>query len=298
MLALSKLKFRPALPGEFTKRSFYNGKLDLTEIEGLADLINAETEQQRRQALLQSDGNLSKLYKNWRTILLKALANVEAYIDFSEDDNIEDNILHECNEKIKQLVDDLSRHLADGRRGEILRNGVRTVIIGKPNVGKSSLLNYLVQRNAAIVTDIAGTTRDIVELNTNIAGYPVILADTAGLTESTSDIVEIEGIRRAKQYAKTADFIIIMIDGSTFSSSQKSFDDFVGDYINELGMESLILKNGKLSSNCVCVVNKIDLIDKKLVDDLVNCQAVPISCTKEDGFSRLMTVLENHFENM
>lgn len=298
MLALRKLKFRPALPGEFTKRSFHNGKLDLTEIEGLADLIHAETEQQRKQALLQADGCLSELYNKWRGVLLRTLANVEAYIDFSEDDNIEEGVLNDCNERIKKLVDDVFKHLADGRRGEILRSGVRTVIIGKPNVGKSSLLNNLVQRNAAIVTPIAGTTRDIVELNANIAGYPVILADTAGLADSTSDIVELEGIRRARAYAKTADFIILMIDATKFLSSQKSFDHYVIDYINELGMEDLVLEGGTISKNCVCVVNKIDLIPSEIVDDLIKFNVVPISCEKENGISRLMEELKNNFENM
>lgn len=157
--ALSKLGFRQALPGEFTRRAFLNKKLDLTEIEGLADLIHAETEQQRRQALLQADGCLSKLYNQWSQDLLNSVASLEAFVDFSEDDNIEDGVVERCNQHLKILRDRVKNHLLDGRKGEILRSGVRTIILGEPNVGKSSLLNSLAQRNAAIVTPIAGTTR-------------------------------------------------------------------------------------------------------------------------------------------
>lgn len=298
MSALSKLKFNPAEPGEFTKRAFYNGKLDLTEIEGLADLIHAETEQQRKQALLQAGGSLSNLYNSWKKELSTSLANIEAYIDFSEDDNIEQNVLENCNERIRSLVGEISKHLADGRRGEILRSGVRTVIIGQPNVGKSSLLNYLVRRNAAIVTPIAGTTRDIVELNTNISGYPVILADTAGLVTSTRDIVEEEGIKRARSYAVTADFIILMIDISNYLSSCKSFSDYVRYYIDSLDINDLIKDK---QTNFIVVVNKIDLINEdyeKIINDLKNYEAVPISCDKEDGFSDLLNALTDKFKDM
>ncbi|XP_015113589.1 tRNA modification GTPase GTPBP3, mitochondrial [Diachasma alloeum] len=298
MSALGKLKFRPAEAGEFTKRAFYNGKLDLTEIEGLADLIHAETEQQRKQALLQADGNLSKLYNNWRDILSKILAHVEAYIDFSEDDNIEDNVLTICNERIRELVAPISNHLADGRKGEILRIGVRTAIIGRPNVGKSSLMNYLVQRNAVIVTPIAGTTRDVVELNANICGYPVILADTAGLAESTQDIVELEGIRRAKVYAKNADLIILMVDASSFVSSRLSFREYVKNYISELEMSEIISEHGGLSRNCVVVVNKTDLVQEEVKRELRRFEAVPISCTNEEGFGEFMASLENKFQTI
>lgn len=299
MCALSKLKFQPALPGEFTKRGFYNGKLDLTEIEGLADLIHAETEQQRRQALLQADGCLSNLYNNWRKNLSKYLAHIEAYIDFGEDDNIEDNVLVNCNLAICALVNNITKHLADGRRGEILRNGVRVVIIGQPNVGKSSLLNYLVQRNAAIVTPIAGTTRDIVELNTNISGYPIILADTAGLAEITDDIVEQEGIRRARVYALNADFIILMIDATIYLSSGKTFENYIKSYIETLEMQNLLLKKDQiLTYKCIIVVNKIDLIDEKNIKIIKDYCAVPISCAEENGLTELIEALTQKFQFM
>ncbi|XP_063990711.1 tRNA modification GTPase GTPBP3, mitochondrial isoform X2 [Diachasmimorpha longicaudata] len=298
MSALGKLKFRPAEPGEFTKRAFYNGKLDLTEIEGLADLIHAETEQQRKQALLQADGSLSELYDSWRASLSKILAHVEAYIDFSEDDNIEDNVLAICNQRIGELIVPISKHLADGRKGEILRTGVRTAIIGRPNVGKSSLMNYLVQRNAVIVTPIAGTTRDVVELNANICGYPVILADTAGLAESTQDVVELEGIKRARAYAKDADLVILMVDASSFVSSGLSLGEYVDNYVRGLEMEEIILGDGELLRNCLVVVNKTDLIEEKVKGMLRSFEAVPISCAKEEGFEELMESLENKFQRI
>ena len=298
MAALAKLKFQSALPGEFTRRAFNNGKFDLTEIEGLADMIHAETEQQRKQALLQADGCLSKLYNNWREILSQSLANIEAYIDFSEDDNIESDVLHNCNDTLNQLANNIEHHLADGRKGEILRNGVRTVIMGEPNVGKSSLLNILAQRNAAIVTPIAGTTRDIVELSANISGYPVILADTAGLAKSTNDIVEAEGIRRAKDYAKFADFIIIMIDASVYKASGLIFDVYLKNYLTGLQLGDLLITNDKVSENCLVIMNKIDLIDEHSKKIMINQGIILISCTKEDGMNDLIERMTNKFRKM
>lgn len=298
MTALSKLKFEPARPGEFTRRAFDNGKFDLTAIEGLADLIDAETEQQRRQALLQADGSLSKLYESWHRTLSQCLANVEAYIDFSEDDNIESDVLINCNETLEKLARRIEDHLADGRKGEILRNGVRTVIIGEPNVGKSSLMNILVQRDAAIVTPIAGTTRDIVELSANISGYPVILADTAGLAKTTSDVVEAEGIRRAKDYAKFADFIIVMIDASVCMASRKTLDDYIGEYVEGLQLGDSLMSNGKLSGNCLVVLNKTDLIGESSKRLLANRGIVALSCAKEEGLKDLLNAMTDRFREM
>ncbi|XP_023932597.1 tRNA modification GTPase GTPBP3, mitochondrial-like [Lingula anatina] len=186
----------PAAPGEFTKRSFHNGKLDLTEVEGLGSLIHAETEAQRRQAVRQMEGDLSRLYNDWRLRLLKCVANVEAYIDFSEDDNVEEGVLDEAQVNVQKLKKEIVNHLSDNRRGERLRTGAHVVIVGPPNVGKSSLLNHLCQRPAAIISPTAGTTRDVVETALNIGGFPVLLSDTAGLRE-TEDVVEREGILRA-----------------------------------------------------------------------------------------------------
>lgn len=297
--ALLKLKFSHALPGEFTRRAFYNSKLDLTEIEGLADLIHAETELQRKQAFLQVDGNLSRLYNKWRKILLQSVAHVEAYIDFSEDDNIEADVIVKCNAVLKLLNEEIKSHLLDNRRGEILRQGVRTVILGEPNVGKSSLLNYLVQRDAAIVTPIAGTTRDIVELNLNISGYPVILADTAGLRKETADVVEVEGIHRAKNYASGADFIILLANSMSYLKSKKKYEEFIKDYIEGLGLNDLLFDDGKLKDNCMVVFNKTDLLDPKEKQSLLKGdKLIVVSCAKEEGFERFLKFLTTHLKNL
>ncbi|XP_075380434.1 5-taurinomethyluridine-[tRNA] synthase subunit GTPB3, mitochondrial isoform X3 [Mycteria americana] len=188
---------RPAEPGEFTRRAFRRGKLDLTAAEGLGDLIRAETEAQRRQALRQMEGELGQLYQRWSETLTQALAHLEAYIDFSEDDNVEEEVLSQVDATVRALEQEIGAHLRDGRRGELLRGGVRAVIAGPPNVGKSSLLNLLCQRPAAIVSPVAGTTRDVVEVALNVGGYPLVLSDTAGLRDAT-DPVEQEGVSRAR----------------------------------------------------------------------------------------------------
>ncbi|XP_067416191.1 tRNA modification GTPase GTPBP3, mitochondrial isoform X2 [Emydura macquarii macquarii] len=196
--ALGRLPgLRPADPGEFTKRAFQNGKLDLTEVEGLGDLIHAETEAQRRQALRQMEGELGQLYQRWSEELTKALAHVEAFIDFSEDDNLEEDVLAGVDTAVQTLQREVTGHLQDGRRGERLRGGVHVVIAGPTNAGKSSLLNLLSRRPVAIVSPVAGTTRDVVESALNIGGYPVVLSDTAGLRQS-QDAVEQEGMSRAR----------------------------------------------------------------------------------------------------
>ncbi|XP_074893942.1 5-taurinomethyluridine-[tRNA] synthase subunit GTPB3, mitochondrial isoform X3 [Buteo buteo] len=188
---------RPAEPGEFTRRAFRRGKLDLTAVEGLGDLIRAETEAQRRQALRQMEGELGRLYQRWSETLTQALAHLEAYIDFSEDDNVEEEVLSQVDATVRELEQEVGAHLQDGRRGELLRGGVHAVIAGPPNVGKSSLLNLLCQRPAAIVSPVAGTTRDVVEVALNVGGYPLVLSDTAGLRDAT-DPVEQEGVSRAR----------------------------------------------------------------------------------------------------
>lgn len=227
---------RQAEPGEFTKRAFLNGKFDLTEVEGLGDLIHAETEAQRRQALRQLDGELGQLYRRWTELLTKCLADIEAFIDFSEDQDIEETVVNEVNDKVHKLIGEISAHLDDNRRGERLRQGVQVAIIGEPNVGKSSLLNSLCQRSAAIVTPVAGTTRDVIETVVNIGGFPVALSDTAGLRQS-DDVVEIEGIRRALDRYLKADLKILMIDSLSFCdnlSTNKNVQSSVKSYIHLL----------------------------------------------------------------
>jgi tRNA modification GTPase len=210
MRALGGLGLRLAEPGEFTRRAFLNGKLDLTQAEAIADLAMAETEAQRRQALRQLDGALGDLYRGWSRRLTHTLAHLEAALDFPDEDlppEIEDRILAETGE----LAAEIERHLADGNRGERLRDGIGVAIVGPPNAGKSSLLNRIARREAAITSPIAGTTRDIVEVALDLAGYPVLLADTAGLRDS-DDIVEQEGLRRALHRAEEAEIRLYVFD--------------------------------------------------------------------------------------
>jgi tRNA modification GTPase len=210
MEALTRLGLRVAEPGEFTRRAFLNGKLDLLQAEAIADLVAAETEAQRRQALRQLDGELGHLYRSWRDRLIRILAHLEAAIDFPDDDlppEIEDRILGEAS----ALVSEIEHHLADGHRGERLRDGISVAIVGPPNAGKSSLLNKLARRDAAITSPIAGTTRDIVEVAIDLQGYPVVLADTAGLRDS-EDLVEQEGLRRALRRAEEAELRLFVFD--------------------------------------------------------------------------------------
>ena len=201
--ALIALGVRPAEPGEFTRRAFQNGRMDLAQAEAVADLIDAETTAQARQALGQLDGKLSQTYAGFRHDLLQALALVEAEIDFPDED-VPDNLARTAGPVLDHLADDLRRAIDTGRRGERVRDGYRIVLIGETNAGKSSLFNALTAREAAIVTPIAGTTRDVLDADLVIGGYAVTLSDTAGLRES-ADPIEAEGVRRARQRALQAD---------------------------------------------------------------------------------------------
>lgn len=203
---------RLAEPGEFSRRAFENDKLDLTAIEGLADLVDAETEAQRRQALRQLDGELGVVYERWRERLVKALARLEAHLDFPEE-ALPEHIGSEMNHDISCVVSEISQHLEDNHRGERLRDGIYIAILGPPNTGKSSLLNRLAQRNAAIVSATAGTTRDVIEIHLDIGGYPAIIADTAGLRQAEGEI-EREGVERAMARAAHADLKIVVLDAS------------------------------------------------------------------------------------
>lgn len=202
---------RLAEPGEFTKRAFEHGRLDLTQAEAVADLIHAETEAQRLLALDQLEGRLGALYQNWAERLKKALAYLEADIDFGDDEELSDDLMATVTPLIKEIAGSMETHLNDDSRGERLRDGLKVAIIGAPNAGKSSLVNALAKRDVAIVTDIEGTTRDVVEVHLNLGGYPAIIADTAGLRE-TDDIVEGEGIKRARAWAEDADLKIALFD--------------------------------------------------------------------------------------
>lgn len=218
---------RPAEAGEFTRRAFAHGKLSLTEVEGLADLIRAETEAQRRQALRQLDGELSQLCQGWAKTLTKALAYVEAYIDFGEDDNLEEGVLEQADREVRALEVALGSHLRDARRGQRLLSGANVVVTGPPNAGKSSLVNLLSQKPVSIVSPEPGTTRDVLETPVDLAGFPVLLSDTAGLREGVG-AVEQEGVRRARHRLEQADIILGVLDASDLASSSScSFLDTV-----------------------------------------------------------------------
>jgi tRNA modification GTPase len=209
---LRRLGLRPAERGEFTRRAVENGKLDLTEAEAIADLVDAETDAQRRQAISQYGGSLFRIYEGWRSRLVQCTAWVEAAIDFS-DEELPEDLLARARSEALDLAVEIARHLDDGRRGEMLREGVYLTVIGPPNVGKSSLVNALAQRDVAIVAETAGTTRDVIEVRLDLGGYPVIIADTAGLREA-AEAVEAEGVRRALARAEQADLVLLLLDGS------------------------------------------------------------------------------------
>jgi tRNA modification GTPase len=217
LAALSSISgLRPAEPGEFTRRAFENDKLDLTEAEALADLVDAETRAQARQALRQMGGALKELYDDWRHRLVQALAHLEAVIDFPDED-LPPEVANKLWGEVGDLTKAIAAHLNDGRRGERVREGLAIAIIGPPNAGKSSLINMLARREAAIVSPLPGTTRDVIEVQLDLDGYAVTVADTAGLREA-ADIVEDEGIRRARARANQADLKIAVFDGATFPS--------------------------------------------------------------------------------
>lgn len=210
---------RPAERGEFSRRAVIAGKMDLTQAEGLADLIQAETERQRAQALSQLDGALGKLCEEWRAELVRLMAYWEAFIDFPEED-IPASALRQAEKQARALRAHIRRHLDDGRRGERLREGFQIAIVGAPNVGKSSLMNALAQKDVAIVSQIAGTTRDVVEAHLDVSGFPVILADTAGLRRAVG-VLEAEGIRRAVAKAEQADLVLDIQDGSVWPQRKR-----------------------------------------------------------------------------
>lgn len=209
--ALSALDgLRPAEPGEFTRRALENGKLDLTEAEGLDDLIHADTDRQRRQALRQLKGLLGDKARNWRQQIIEALALVEAGIDFSDEGDVSAELLAPALEKVAALRSEIEALLAQGR-SERLRDGLVVTIAGQPNVGKSTLMNQLARREVAIVSPHAGTTRDVIEVQLDLGGYPVTVIDTAGIRE-TADPVEEEGVRRARARAAGADLVLWLVD--------------------------------------------------------------------------------------
>ncbi len=223
--ALSRMEgFRPAEPGEFTMRAFQNGKIDLTSSEALADLIDAETAEQRRFALNNYGHGHNDLYEKWRRSIIEALAEMTAEIDFVDEADVEDRLDRDRFSKLRKLADEIDSHMKRFRAGEIIREGYRIVIVGRPNAGKSSLLNRLAERDVAIVTDIPGTTRDLLEVSLDLNGRKVTVLDTAGIWDSDNPVEEI-GIDRALEAAKHADLVIHLVDASCPGDGLE-FEDF------------------------------------------------------------------------
>ena len=253
MAALGSLdNLRPAEPGEFTRRAFHAGKLDLSQVEGLGDLIHAETEHQRRQAIGQMTGTA---FRDFSRQLLKQVANLEAYIDFAESEEIEEGLPAEVVRAVRELAEEFVRHLADARAAERLRSGVRVAIVGEPNVGKSTLLNLLARRPVAIVSPLAGTTRDALETCLDVGGFPVVVVDTAGLRDETDDPIEREGIRRALDNAKTADLIVLVVDASSLETTETEFVmASAGEFLDKFQIE-----RGS-DMRTIVIANKCDLL--------------------------------------
>lgn len=228
--ALSRIDgLRLAEAGEFTRRAFHHGKMDLTEAEGLSDLIAAETEAQRRQALQVAGGNLRHLYEGWRQELIEAMALVEAAIDFSDEADVATDAVVQARRRVINLRARIAAHLDDKQRGEILRDGFRVVIAGPPNVGKSSLLNALARRDVAIVSPEPGTTRDVIEARLDLGGYPVMISDTAGFRDNPGGDIEREGIRRSYARSAEADLVLWLADSTAtmLEPSQELLDQGV-----------------------------------------------------------------------
>lgn len=298
---------RPAEAGEFTRRAFHAGKLGLTEVEGLGDLIHAETEAQRRQALRQMSGELGQLYQDWSHGLKRCLAHVEAFIDFSEDELIEDGVLNQVDSSLWELQAEIDRHLKDERRGERLRSGVQVVIAGATNAGKSSLLNTLCQRPAAIVSPIAGTTRDVVESSLDIGGFPVVLSDTAGLRDSP-DSVEREGVRRARERVEQADLTLVVVDFTQLPSDALLAPAFLHSYLRSVLPKQEFSESRTRASQerCLLVLNKTDLVPveqrERTERELRQTARLPpvcfISCHNNSGLEDFLTLLHSHVKTL
>ena len=260
--------FRPAEAGEFSRRAFEHGKLDLTAAEGIADLVDAETDIQRRQALRQSGGALAALYDGWRQRLLDNRALVESSIDFS-DQELPADLLDPVSREIDRIRSEITRHLSDGGLGERLREGIQIAVLGPVNAGKSSLINCLAGRDVAIVDAEGGTTRDVIEVRMDLGGWPLSVADTAGLRGATSN-VEAEGIRRARAKAAEADLKLVMFDGACWPQVSEDAETLVDE-------------------NTLVVLNKSDLLpgnEGKV--SIAGCTAMKISCKTGEGLDRLL----------
>ena len=273
---ISKIKnCRLAEPGEFTKLAFQNGKINLLKAESIADLITAETEIQRLQAIKIMKGKSSERFNELRDKLLKILSYVEAKIDFPDEDLPEDNI-KKIKENSLEVLNDINKILNDQKVGEIIREGFKIAIVGPTNAGKSSLINYLSNREVAIVSEIAGTTRDVVETHLNIDGYPVIISDTAGIRDS-KDEIEKKGIKLSLKKAENADLKLVVVDAKSI--------DFSG-FLNDL-----------IKKNAILVINKSDLLNKKLDQEISKLNHVLISLKDNLNIDELITKIKNNLRD-
>ena len=270
--SISKIKnCRLAEPGEFTKRAFQNGKINLLKAESIGDLISAETEIQRKQAVQIMNGKSSKQFNSWREKLLRILSHIEAKIDFPDED-LPKNIITEIKKTSDDVMNQIKKTLNDQRVGERIREGFKIAIVGPPNSGKSSLLNYLSKRDAAIVSEIAGTTRDVIETHLNLDGYPVIVSDTAGIRNSRNEI-EKKGIKIALNRAEDADLRLVII------SAKKPDFDRVFKHL--------------LTKNSILVLNKSDLLKRKLNNKIKKYDHVLISIKKDSNLNKLISKIKN-----
>ena len=274
--SISKIKnCRLAEPGEFTKIAFQNGKINLLKAESIADLVSSETEIQRKQAIKIMSGKSSDQFNSWREKLLKILSHIEAKIDFPDEDLPKD-VLIEIQKTSDQISSEIKKILDDQKVGERIREGFKIAIVGPINAGKSSLLNYLSKRDVAIVSEIAGTTRDVIETHLNLDGYPVVVSDTAGIRDSKNEI-EKKGIKLALNRAEDADLKLVIIDAKNV--------DFTG-----------VLKD-LVDENAILVVNKSDLLNGKLNDKLKKYDHILISIKNNSNLDKLILKIKSKLEN-
>jgi len=266
---------RLAEPGEFTKRAFQNEKINLIKAESIADLISAETEIQRKQALAIMNGKSSDKFDSWREKLLKILSHIEAKIDFPDED-LPENIIFEIKKTSEQVSNEIKKILEDEKVGERIREGFKIAIVGPSNAGKSSLLNYLSKRDVAIVSEIAGTTRDVIETHLNLDGYPVVLSDTAGIRDS-KDEIEKRGIKLALKRAEEADLRLLVVEPKNLD-----FTGFLKDLFDE---------------NSILVINKSDLLQKNLDEQIKKLEHVLISIIKNSNLDILIDKIKNKLKN-
>ena len=274
--SISQIKgCRLAEPGEFTKVAFTNGKIDLLKAESIGDLISADTDLQMNQALKIIAGNNLKRFEKWRSVLLKILSYIEAKIDFPDED-LPTDILYKIKIQSKKIIDEIETSLKDNRVGEIIREGYKISIIGPPNVGKSSLLNYLSNRDVAIVSSSAGTTRDVIETHLNIDGYPIIISDTAGIREARNEI-EKKGIKLSVKKASEADLNIIIIEPKS-----KQNQLFLDKYMN---------------GRSILIVNKVDSSKIKISSKLKKLKPILISIKKHKNIQKVIALIKHKIKN-